>query len=78
MSKINRSTYQHQVEINKRLLNDIRTLVGEESGERQKVALKWFRYFKNEKDFEDMLRKCAIEYIRENKENLPHFLTKGL
>jgi len=56
MSNISRSVYQHQVELNKRLLRDIKHLVTKDDPVRSiTIKLKWFNRFKKESDFNKLL-----------------------
>lgn len=77
MSKVSRSTYQKVVEENKRLISDIKLLVedGLPSAEKIICIIKWREKFREEKHFNDMMKRVAKGYIREHKDELPDFLT---
>lgn len=80
MSKVNRSTYQKVVEENKRLLADIKLLVedGLPSSEKILCIGKWRDKFKKEKEFNDLMRQAAKQYVKDHADELPDFLTKGV
>lgn len=59
MSNINRSTYQKLKEENKRLIRDIKILVGEHCVERAKVRAKWTDKFNQQNAFIDLLKEIA-------------------
>lgn len=75
MSKVSRSTYQKVVEENKRLLSDIKLLVkdGIPSYDQIRCMKKWREKFSKEKEFHDMLRKAAKQYIKDHADELPDF-----
>ena len=65
MSKISRSVYQKLKEENKRLLQDIKTLVMEESyNETIKVKAKWRQLFEEERSFQKLMHEYAKEYFK--------------
>lgn len=73
MTKINRSTYQKVVEENKRLLADIEILCSSLSEpelflKRAEVRNKWVKYFKDKKQFNELLHEAAKEYIKNHTE----------
>jgi len=67
MSKVSRSTYQKVKEENKRLLRDIKILVGPNGPEKGKTMLRYMKKFKEEEDFHNLMKKLAQEYLSSEK-----------
>lgn len=61
MSNVSRSTYQKVVEENKKLLADIKVLVGEHSVERAILRAKWTDKFKDQEAFGNLLKEVATK-----------------
>ena len=71
MSTVSRSVYQKVCEENKRLKADIKIIVDGESGQVQKyfsTMLKWRKVFKEEKEFNSLMKEAAIQYINDHPE----------
>jgi hypothetical protein len=68
MSKVSRSTYQKVAEENKRLLADIKILVGIMDERYLEVYGKWIKHFKEKKQFNDIMVWAAKEYIKKHPE----------
>ena len=79
MSKVNRSIYQKCVEENKRLKKDIEALVMiDDKEETRKVFVRWREHFKSQREFNELMKSVAKEYIKEHKDELPDFLTRAV
>lgn len=76
MSKVNRSIYQKVVEENKALIADIKLMVSDLSVEQLLCKAKWLVKFKEEAEFNSMLKQAAKRYISEHASELPDFITK--
>ena len=64
MSKVNRSTYQSLAEEYKRLLADIKLLVEDRPSAKKILCIgKWRARFKQEEEFNSLMKKVAIKYI---------------
>ncbi len=74
MSKVSRSVYQKLKEENKKLLRDIKTLVGPVNKNRINTFRRWQNYFRNEKEFNTMMKEVATKIILKNPELYPDFL----
>lgn len=60
MTKVARSIYQKAIEENKRLLSDIKLLVSEECPPEKILCIKkWQDKFRDEREFDDMLRQMV-------------------
>jgi len=66
---VSRSVYQKVVEENKKLLNDIRILTGELTGERIIVATFWKKKFQRDKELIDMIKEWGENYIKNNPDD---------
>lgn len=75
MSKVKRSTYQKVVEENKRLINDIRTLVDGVPPAKILCSIKWKEKFKEEREFQEAMKEAARLYVKKHTDKLPDFLT---
>jgi len=70
MSKVSRSTYQKLKEENKRLLKDIKLLVDKTYPVERIIAMdKWQKHFKEEKEFNSLMKDVAISYMENNPNN---------
>lgn len=79
MSKVSRSVYQKVCEENKKLLRDIEVLVSEGfSIEYLDIVTHYQDKFEKEKQFRKLMKKAAEQYIKDNKDTLPEFLTKTI
>ena len=64
MSNISRSVFQKVKEENKRLLNDIKSLVGMNRPEDESRSWsKWREYFEKEKRFKDEMKELAKQLL---------------
>lgn len=67
MSKVSRSAYQKLKEENKRLLKDIKLLVDKTDPIERIIATdKWQKHFKEEKEFNSLMKDVAIRYMENN------------
>ena len=79
MSNVSRSVYQKLKEENKKLLKDIRILTFQATmDERNKTFNKWVNRFRNETEFNQILKNHAKKYIQDHADELPDFLTKNV
>jgi len=77
MSNVSRSTYQKAMEENKRLLSDIKTLTEKHTSAEQVLCIgKWRKKFREEKEFNNIIREVARQYVKDHPDELPDFLTK--
>lgn len=76
MSKVSRSVFQKLSEENKRLKDDIRTLVQGKVFDIKKIEKKWRIQFNRERQLYFIATKFAKDYIQEHKNELPDFITK--
>jgi hypothetical protein len=66
MSKVNRSTYQKVVEENKKLLNDIKTLVYGDIPSVIFLKHKYRQQFEKEREFNRMMKEVSKMYMDNN------------
>lgn len=79
MSKINRSTYQKLHEEYKRLKANIEVLVMQDDmAVYAEVFNKWYNQFSQEREFNQLLKDHAKQYIEDHKDELPDFLTNKI
>lgn len=79
MSKVNRSTYQKAIEENKKLLADIKLLTEKHISAEQILCIgKWRKKFREEKEFNVLIKNAAKQYIKDHANELPDFLTTGV
>ena len=76
MTAVSRSVYQKVCEENKRLLKDIKILSNGLTSDKIICINKWRKKFKDDDDFNELLRSASKEYIQLHKDELPDFLTK--
>lgn len=70
MSNVSRSVYQKLKEENKRLLYDIFILTSDDIKfeDRQDVRWRWCCKFKEEKEFNELLREVCLQYLKDHPE----------
>lgn len=66
MSKVSRSIYQKEVEKNKRLTSDIKTLIYGSIPEIIFLKDKWRKRFESEKRFNQMMKELSKTYMDNN------------
>ncbi len=74
MSKVSRSVYQKLKEENKKLLRDIEILVGHDLMNRNRMFKKWESHFREEKEFNDVIRSVATDMILKDPDQYPDYL----
>lgn len=76
-AKVSRSAYQKVCEENKKLTKDIFLLVedGIPSAEKILCLSKWRNKIAKDKMFQEQIKVVAKQYIQDNKDSLPDFLT---
>jgi len=65
---VSRATYQKLAEASKKLVNDIKILVGDIPEDSELVRIKWQKHFKKEADFNRLMREIATDYIKKHPE----------
>ena len=79
MSNVSRSVYQKLKEENKRLLNDIEILTYNRIDvDCYPVFSKWYKYFQQQHEINNLLKAYAKKYIQDHADELPDFLTKNV
>ena len=74
MSKVSRSVYQKLKEENKKLLRDIETLVDPVNMDRINMYKKWQSHFREEKEFNNVMRSVATDMILKDPDQYPDYL----
>lgn len=69
MSKVSRSTFQKLAEENKRLLHDIYNLTKDgEDYAKFETRGRWKKHFREEREFNELLKEVSKKYIDEHPE----------